>query len=142
MHSISHTCQNEEMMIKCEGFIFWKASPISFFLFCSWLIISGINVIWEFWDLNLRKKMSYQECPPLQLVWCNTKIIYLEHSKDQFIVSGDKGLGKNWYNTSVQEAYLLDREIDIKAIITLMNLHIQTEICNMVLWELRTRAII
>lgn len=73
--------------------------------------------------------MRYQECPPLQLVLCHTKIIYLEHSKDRFIVSGDKGLGQNEYDTSVQEAYLLDREIDIKPIITLMNLYIQIEVC-------------
>lgn len=72
--------------------------------------------------------MSYRECPLLQLVLCNIKIIYLGHSKDAFIVYGDKGLRKNVYDTTVQGPYLLDRENDIKPIIILMNLHIQTEI--------------
>lgn len=126
---------------KCISFIFWTPSPTSF-LFCgSWLTISGISAIREIGDLSLRRRIRYQECPPLQLILCYIKITYLGHSKNQCFVSGDKGLGKNRYSIFIQGALLLDREIDIKPVTTLVNLHIQTEICvlkiwNMVLWEL------
>lgn len=68
-------------------------SPSPLF-FCNWLTMLGIKTSWGFQAWFLRRRVTCQECLLLQLGQCNIIIAHLGHSKDQFIVSGDKWLGK------------------------------------------------